>query len=185
MLAASHGASLGAKDAMLKFLFRTLTAEPSRGAALFAAVTAEARQPHWYVAGAVADTIDGRFAMLATVTALVVVRLERLGEEGTSASVALTERFIDAMEAEHREMGLGDPKLGRTVRKLVGSLSGRVALWRSAIAGEREWSDAARESVYKGDASPDALEHTAAALRTLWTRLQHAELDALIEGRLG
>ena len=169
---------------MLGFLFRTLTAEPGRGAALFAALTAEARKPHWYVEGEVPDTLDGRFAMLATVIALVNVQLERLGAEGNSASVALTERFIEVMETEHREMGLGDPKLGRTVRKLVGSLARRVALWRSATAGESDWSEAARESLY-GDAVPaDGLHYSAAALRRLWTTLRAAELGTLVEGRI-
>ena len=169
---------------MLGFLFRTLTADPARGAALFAALTAEARKPHWYVEGAVPDTLDGRFAMLATVVALANVRLEQLGDEGNAASVALTERFIEVMESEHREMGLGDPKLGRTVRKLVGSVARRVALWRAATAGEREWSEAARESCY-GDAAPaGALDHSAAALRRLWTALAAAGLGALVEGRI-
>ena len=59
---------------MLGFLFRTLTAEPERGSALFAAVTAEARKRHWYVEGGAPDTLDGRFAVLATVAALVLVR---------------------------------------------------------------------------------------------------------------
>src|SRR3954465_12684812 len=149
MLATSAGAR--ARDAMRGNLFRTLTAEPSRGAKLFVAATAEAREPHWYVAGTVPDTIDGRFAVLATIVALVIVRLEQLGEEGNAASVALTERFIEVMESEHRQMGLGDPKLGRTVRKLVGSLSRRVGLWRSAAAGEDGWSKSARESLYKTD----------------------------------
>jgi cytochrome b pre-mRNA-processing protein 3 len=167
---------------MLKYLFRTLTAEPSRGAALFAAISAEARKPHWYVAGAVPDTVNGRFAMLATIAALVIVRLEQLGEEGTSASVALTERFIEVMETEHREMGLGDPKLGRTVRKLVGSLSRRVALWRSAITGDR-WREAARESLYRDDVASDALDHSSTALQDLWSRIATAELDRLVEGR--
>jgi cytochrome b pre-mRNA-processing protein 3 len=169
---------------MLGNLFRTLTAEPSRGAKLFAAATAEAREPHWYIEGAVPDTIDGRFAMLATVIALVVVRLEQQGEEGNAASMALTERFIEVMESEHRQIGLGDPKLGRTVRKLVGSLARRVALWRSAAAGERGWSEAARESLYKNDPRPDALDHSSAALQRLWTAIGAAGLGALVDGRL-
>jgi cytochrome b pre-mRNA-processing protein 3 len=169
---------------MLGFLFRTLTTEPDRGAALFAAATAQARQPHWYVEGAVPDTIDGRFAMLATVIALVMVRLEQLGDEGNAASVALTERFVEVMKSEHREIGLGDPKLGRTVRKLVGALSRRVALWRSATAGEREWQESARESLYRDDVSPTALEHSSAALERLWTVIRNAELRALLDGRL-
>ena len=41
------------------------------------------------------DTIDGRFAMLATVVALVIVRLEISRGFGDAASVALTERFIE------------------------------------------------------------------------------------------
>jgi cytochrome b pre-mRNA-processing protein 3 len=169
---------------MLGFLFRTLTAEPNRGAALFAAATAEARKPHWYVEGAVPDTIDGRFAMLATIVALVIVRLEQTGGEGNAASVALTERFVEVMESEHREMGFGDPKLGRTVRKLVGALSRRVALWRSAIEGERGWSEAARESLYKGAVPGGALDHSATALQRLWTAIQGLGLSALLDGRL-
>jgi len=163
-------------------MFPRLTAEPERGTALFDAVTELSREPHWYVAGEVADTIDGRFAMLATVTALVLVRLER--EAGETLSVALTERFIEVMKSEHREMGLGDPKLGRTVRKLVGSLSRRVALWRSAVRAERGWSETARERVYKGDVAPGAISHTSAALQRLWTVIGAAGLDALADGRL-
>ncbi len=79
---------------MLASLFRRLTAKPHGGVALFDAVTAEARQPHWYVEGAVPDTIDGRFAVLGTLTALTMVRLELAGDEGRVPAVALTERFI-------------------------------------------------------------------------------------------
>src|SRR5205814_4140658 len=104
--------------------------EPARGVALFDALTAEARESHWYVEGTVPDTLDGRFAVLATVVAMAIVRLEREGGSGIAASVALTERFVEVMESEHRELGLGDPTLGRTVRKLVGSLARRTELWR-------------------------------------------------------
>jgi cytochrome b pre-mRNA-processing protein 3 len=167
---------------MLRFLFRSLTAEPARGAELFAAVTAKAREPHWYVEGAVPDTIDGRFAVLATIAALVLVRLERFDEEGNGLSVALTERFIEVMESEHRELGLGDPKLGRTVRKLVGSLARRTDLWRSAI--DRDWIEATRESLYKAGVAPDALGHSAQALRDIWSRIERIDLNQLAEGRL-
>lgn len=170
---------------MLGFLFRGLTAEPERGAALFDALTAEARKPHWYVEGQVPDTIDGRFAILATLTALALVRLEQAAEEGTAASVALTERFIDVMETEHRELGVGDPKLGRTVRKLVGSLARRTDLWRAAVDAERDWEEAARESVYARDAAPDAVAHSASALRGYWSRLERADAVTLADGRLG
>ena len=168
---------------MLGFLFRTLTADTSRGVALFRGVTAKARERHWLVEGGVPDSIDGRFAVLATVAALVIVRLQQLGQAGNALSVALTERFIEVMESEHRELGLGDPTLGKTVRKLVGALSRRTELWRLADAGERDWSEATRESLYKG-AAAEGLQHSAEALRTFRQSLQGASVEALEQGRL-
>ena len=168
---------------MLNFLFRGLTAEPDRGAALFAAVTARAREPHWYVEGGVADSIDGRFAVLATVTAMTLVRLEQDGDAGNIASVALTERFIEVMESEHRELGLGDPKLGRTVRKLVGALARRTELSRSA-ASSGGWAQLARESLYKGHVAPAALDHSGHALGRYWAELERAGVEALAQGRI-
>lgn len=167
---------------MLGFLFRSLTAEPDRGAELFAAVTTKARQPHWYVEGKVPDTLDGRFAVLATIAALVLVRLEGSGDAGNTLAVALTERFIEVMEAEHRELGLGDPKLGRTVRKLVSSLAWRTDLWRRSSAGD--WTEATRQSLYKSNVTPDALEHSARALRELRNKLDRLNVSDLAEGRL-
>lgn len=169
---------------MLRFLFPRLTAEPARGANLFAWVTAEARATHWYLDGAIEDSVDGRFAILTTIAALVSLRLEQAGEMGAHASVALTERFIDVMESEHREMGLGDPKLGRTVRKLVGSLARRIELWRPAV-GSGDWNAAARLSVY-GETEPqaEALAHTAQRLRALWQQLEAAADSAVAEGEI-
>lgn len=168
---------------MLGFLFRGLTAEPARGAALFEALIAKARQVHWYLEGGVPDTLDGRFAILATVTALTLVRLESEGERGNRTAVALTERFIEVMESEHRELGLGDPTLGRTVRKLVGMLARRTELWRSACSGERNWSETTRESLYKEDVATGELEHSAAALKGFSEWLAEGKLADLEEGK--
>jgi cytochrome b pre-mRNA-processing protein 3 len=173
-----------AKDAMLGFLFRRLTAEPARGAALFEAATTEARQPHWYREGGLPDTLDGRFAVLATVAAILLVRLEQDDEAGTRASVALTERFIEVMESEHRELGIGDPTLGKTVRKLVGMLARRTGLWRSAIAGGADWFEVTRESLYKEGLAPDALGHSVVALRNWFERVRATPLAELEQGQV-
>jgi cytochrome b pre-mRNA-processing protein 3 len=170
---------------MLRFLFPRLTAESVGGAALFEWATAQARASHWYVGGGVEDTIDGRFAMLATVTGLVSVRLEQAGESGTYTNVALTERFIEVMEAEHRELGLGDPALGRTVRKLVGSLGRRVELWRNAIAGGGDWNETVRRSLMgEGELPPESLTHVSDCLRTLWQKLQATSDSDITKGRI-
>ena len=169
---------------MLGFLFRGLTADPRRAAALFDAVTAKAREPHWYIEGTVPDTLDGRFAVLATITALVLARLEQAGQAGNAASVALTERFIEVMESEHRELGLGDPTLGKTVRKLVGSLGRRTETWRHTVTGESDWNQSTRQSLYKDAVSADALRHSSEVLKALWTELQSLSVEALEKGSL-
>jgi len=167
---------------MLSFLFRGLTAEKPGGAALFDALTEQARQPHWYVEGSVPDTLDGRFAVLASIVALALVRLEREGEKGDRLSVALTERFIHVMESEHRELGLGDPTLGKTVRKLVGMLGRRTELRRSAT--HANWAETVRESLYKDDVGEGALRHSTAALKALAKRIEATPLADLEQGNI-
>ena len=168
---------------MLKFLFGGLMADMSSGTRLFDALTAEARKPHWYVEGAVPDTLDGRFAVLATVTALGLVRLEDELDEGNRLSVVLTERFIEVMESEHRELGIGDPTLGRTVRKLVGMLARRTDLWRAACADEADWLQMTRESLYRDGVDPEALRHSGEALRAFTMRLSSTPLERLEQGK--
>jgi cytochrome b pre-mRNA-processing protein 3 len=169
---------------MLNFLFRGLTAHRPDAAALFDAITAKAREPHWYVEGQVPDTLDGRFAVLATLMALVLVRFESEGEEGDHVSVALTERFIHVMESEHRELGLGDPTLGKTVRKLVGMLARRTEWLRAACAGSADWSETVGESLYKGQVAPAALAHSAETLKQFQNRLAAASLDKVEQGEI-
>ena len=169
---------------MLGFLFRGLMVTPVAGAPLFETLTGEARRPSWYVEGQVPDTLDGRFAVLATVIALTLARIERDGEAGNRVSVALTERFIEVMESEHRELGLGDPTLGKTVRKLVGMLARKMELWRAALIGEIEWLEAARQSLYKDEVAEDALRHSGEALERLSATLDATWLADLEQGRL-
>ena len=166
---------------MLRFLFRGLTDEPRRGQALFDRVVADARKPHWYMDGEVPDTIDGRFAVLATVCALYIVRLER-SDVTDDASVALTERFIESMDAEHRQIGLNDPGLGRRVRKLLGSLERRVDEWRDSIHGETDWVETVISSLYRGEPPTDsALAHGDSAIRELWDNLANESFEQAAE----
>ena len=110
----------------------------------------EARAAHWYVEGQVPDTIDGRFAVLASLLALASVRLERGGEAAQRAGIDLTERFIADMDGEIRQLGIGDPSIGKQVGGMVGALGGRIGAWRRALAGEEDWSEVTTRSLYRG-----------------------------------
>jgi len=170
---------------MLRFLFPRLTPRPARGGRLFEALVGIAREPHWYVLGKVPDTIDGRFALLSTIVALATVRLEHGDEAAREAPAALTERFVEAMDAEHRQMGIGDPALGKTVRKLVGILGQRVETWREAVLTGDSWGSATVDSLFRGATpSPAAASHCGEHLRLVWVRLAGTSDEALVEGRL-
>ena len=160
---------------MLRHLFPRLTRAHSRGGALFAALVGEARRAHWFVEGEVPDTLDGRFAVLATMVALATVRLERGGAAAHAAAVALAERFVEAMDAEHRQLGVGEPGIGKTVRRLVGALARRVEQWRAAVDGGGEWEAAVVASLFPAGApSKAALHHCNGAFRGFWNRLDRA-----------
>jgi len=111
----------------------------------------------------------------------VLAGYRSLEQAGNAVSVALTERFIEVMASEHREFGLGDPTLGKTVRKLVGMLAGRTELWRG---GARDWIEATRESLYKGVVEGVPLQHSAGALQEFARRLEATPLAELEQGRI-
>ena len=170
---------------MLRHLFPGLTPARSRGSALFEALVAEARREHWFVEGEVPDTLDGRFAVLATVIALATVRLERGGPAAHGQAVALAERFVEAMDAEHRQLGIGEPGIGKKVRRLVGALARRVELWRGAVDGG-DWGAAVIASLFPAEApGAAAVEHCKEAIRGCWARLEQASEEALAEGTIG
>ena len=152
-------------------------------APLYAAIVAQARQPHWYLDGAVPDTIDGRFDMIATVLSLVLIRLE--ADDSTRAGqVALTECFIADMDAQLREQGVGDVGLGKQVGQMVSMLGGRLTAYRAALdAGEL--APALDRNLYRGQApGPEALAHVQDRLTALHRQLATTPVATLLAGQL-
>ena len=164
-------------------LFARLRPAPLPSSAAYDAAVNVARAPHWYRAGEVPDTMDGRFAVLATVLALVTLRLEEDGALANTASVGLTETFIGDMDAQMREAGFGDPSLGKQVRSLVGSLASRLDRWRRLFAGENTWEETVRRSLYgETTPSPAALAHSIEECRAFRERLTSMDINAVIAG---
>jgi cytochrome b pre-mRNA-processing protein 3 len=169
----------------MKSLMRLFRSEPSEARALYHQVVARARLPHWYLAGGVPDTMEGRFSVLATLLALTDLRLERGGEAARKASVGLTECFVADMDSQLRQDGVGDPVMGKKVGSLVGALGGRVGAWRRAVDGEESWEAVAGRSLYREQVpSEAALGHSLEELRHYWQALQGRSDEALLEGVL-
>lgn len=150
--------------------------------ALYAAIVARGRAPHWYVAGAVPDTVDGRFDMIVAILSLVLIRLE---DGGCAAeAVALTEAFIADMDGQLRQQGVGDMGVGKRMGRLVSALGGRLGAYRAA-RGAGELASALVRNLYRGaDPGAPALAHVAAALEGFAEALGALPAKALIAGEL-
>jgi cytochrome b pre-mRNA-processing protein 3 len=150
---------------------------------LYAAVVAAGRAPAWYIAGRVPDTIEGRFDMIASLLALVLLRLEREGEEGKSESVLLTEAFIDDMDGSLRQIGIGDFAVGKHIGRLMGALGGRLQAFRETIAQGGDFEAEAARNIFR-DSPPDgeALAFVARGLKSFAAGLGERSREHLLRG---
>jgi cytochrome b pre-mRNA-processing protein 3 len=135
------------------------------GESLYNAVVAEARRPAWYIEGAVPDTIDGRFDMVALVLSLVMIRLEDAGAAQLCAD--LTERFIADMDGSLRQDGVGDQVVGKHIGRMVAALGGRLGAYRDSRTDDVAFAVALRRNLWRGE--PVDLAATSLALLTAGT----------------
>ncbi|QGP79575.1 ubiquinol-cytochrome C chaperone family protein [Sphingobium sp. CAP-1] len=168
------------------FLQRLLRRTDPRDALrpLYRAVIAEGRQPHWYLEGAAPDTLDGRFDMIVAILAQALIRLEQQG--GSQESVWLTELFVDDMDGQLRQEGVGDVVVGKHIGRMVSALGGRISAYRDALTGGADLAEALRRNLYRGAPVTDAaVAHVEGGLRARWTRMGCLTRDALLAGDLG
>ena len=166
-------------------LLRRLFEKPDRGTApaLYDAVVALGRAPHWYQAGAVPDTIDGRFDMIAAVLSMLLLRLES-DPAGVPQSTKLAECFIDDMDGQLREIGIGDVVVGKHLGRMMGMLGGRLGAYRDGLAAGSLRAALVR-NLYRGDAPSDAaLAYVERALLALRERFAAAPTAMIVAGKL-
>jgi cytochrome b pre-mRNA-processing protein 3 len=164
------------------FIARLMGRRDETALPLYTAIVAQARAPHWYEAG-VPDTVDGRFDMIATVLAFVLLRLE--GDPAAAeTSARLTERFVDDMDGQLRELGIGDIVVGKHIGKMMGMLGGRLGAYRTALA-EGTLRPALVRNLWRGE-TPEAaaLAHVETALLALRDALAAPPTELLLEGAL-
>lgn len=151
--------------------------------ALYDAVVREGRQPHWYRDARVPDTIDGRFDCIATVLAVALLRLER-DPAGGEPAARVTERFVDDMEGQIREAGIGDVVVGKRMGKIMAMLGGRLGAYRRGLAGE-DLEGALLRNLYRGEHPGDAALADARRALLAWRdRLEATPLAALLAGAI-
>lgn len=135
-----------------------------------------AREKPWYAQCGVADTVPGRFDVVTLVVALFLLRMERdKAHDDTliAPSVRLTELFVDDMDGQLRQSGVGDLVVGKRMGKLVSVLGGRLGALREALAQD---DTALIGALERNVTLTEGADTAALAARV---RALHAEIDAL------
>ena len=150
---------------------------------LYDAVVNAGRDPAWYVAGQVPDTIDGRFDMIAALMALTLLRLETEDACTRRSSVLLTELFIDDMDGCMRQIGIGDLMVGKHIGKMMGALGGRLTAFRAEIEAGGDFTAVVAKNIFHGaPPDPETLDYVSRRLRELHNKLQALPCETILKG---
>jgi cytochrome b pre-mRNA-processing protein 3 len=125
---------------------------PPRGTieAIYGMIVTQAREPLFYRDLAVPDTVNGRFDMLVLHLWMVLRRLKPI-EGGTALSQALFDRFCDDMDANLREMGVGDLTVPKRMQAFGEAFYGRIAAYDLALAaGQQPLAQALCKNILNG-----------------------------------
>ena len=152
---------------------------------LYAKIVEKARELDWYEEGAVPDSLDGRFEMVTAMLSLVLIRLHSVGDKADE-SVLLTEIFVDDMDGQLREVGIGDMIVGKHLGKMMAAMGGRLGAYREGLGDRAKLSDAVVRNVFRGEA-PDAkaLDHVVSGLAAEMAKLSALESGQVASGAAG
>ena len=103
---------------------------------------------------------------------------------GAEPAARLAERFVDDMDGQLRQIGIGDIVVGRHIGKMMSMLGGRLGAYRDALAGG-DLDGALVRNLYRGETpAADALAHVRDRLRALHERLRGVPIPRLVAGEL-
>ena len=141
-----------------------------------------ARERELYATCGVADSVAGRFDAITAVLALILLRMERVPEL-IPPSALLTELFVDDMDGQMRQSGVGDVVVGKHMGKVMGTMGGRLGAYRDAMADGAE-DNALTEAVERNVTLTEGGDAACVAQRmcALGERLKQTSDDALLAG---
>jgi cytochrome b pre-mRNA-processing protein 3 len=126
---------------------------PPRGTieAIYGMIVTQAREPLFYRDFGVSDTVNGRFDLLLLHLWLVLRRIRPI-EGGAELAQALFDRFCDDMDANLREMGVGDLAVPKRMQAFGEAFYGRMAAYDMALTeGEAALAQALCKNILNGE----------------------------------
>ena len=131
---------------------------PLRGTieVIYGMIVTQAREPSFYRAFGVSDTVNGRFDLLV-LHLWMVLRRFRSVHGAADVSQALFDRFCEDMDANLREMGVGDLTVPKRMQAFGEAFYGRAAAYDAAFAAGREQlAQAVCKNVLNGEGMENA-----------------------------
>jgi cytochrome b pre-mRNA-processing protein 3 len=157
---------------------------PPRGTieAIYGMIVTQTREPSFYRDLGVPDTVNGRFDLLLLHLWMVLRRLRSASDAG-NASQALFDRFCDDMDANLREMGVGDLTVPKRMQAFGEAFYGRGAAYDAAfVAGGEAPANAVCKNILNGE-NMDSARVLATYAKTVMVQLDGLDDAALLSGK--
>ena len=152
---------------------------------LYIILVEQARQSTFYETCGVADTVAGRFDMVALHAILLLRRLQREGEATKELSQALFDYMFDDFDLNLREIGIGDTGIGKRIKKMGTGFYGRMAVYNEGLDGadDQALAGALTRNLYR-DTEPTAenLAQMTAYMRREAAALEKMDIDTVVTG---
>lgn len=100
---------------------------------LYGAIVAHSRDPAFYTDFEVPDTIEGRFEMILLHAFLLFHRLKSEDEARRELGQRVFDAFCTDMDANLREMGVGDLTVPKKMKRVAEAFYGRVNAYDAAL----------------------------------------------------
>lgn len=169
---------------MIKSLFRRARRQGTIDA-LYGMIVAQARSPGFYRDFGVPDTVNGRFDMVLLHLWLFLHRLRaEPGEEPRLLGQGTFNAFCADMDAHLREVGTGDLKVPKEMRKVGEAFYGRVQAYDAGLAQDDEALARAIGRNIFADETATGARRLATYVREAVTALAAQNVASLAEGRL-
>ncbi|MGN6750771.1 MAG: YceD family protein [Xanthobacteraceae bacterium] len=150
---------------------------------LYGAIVAQSRREVFYTGYSVPDTIEGRFDVIVLHIVVMLASLDRAGPAARGIGQNLFDRFCRDLDANLREMGIGDLAVPKRMRQFGEAFYGRQAAYLAALAApdRRKLEKALARNIFQGidGAGPRRLARYA---RALARRFEVQDQAALLRG---
>lgn len=152
---------------------------------LYGAIVAQSRRAAFYTGYGVPDTMDGRFDLIVLHIVVLLARLDRAGPSARGVGQSLFDLFCRDLDANLREMGVGDLAVPKRMRQFGEAFYGRQAAYLAAFDAPdgQELEKALARNIFGGVKRTGA-RRLARYVRALARQLEVHDQAALLRGAI-